>query len=232
MRLAIMQPYFLPYIGYFQLIAAVDQFVVYDNIKYTKKGWINRNRMLVNGADTTFTLPLKNSSDNLNIVDREIAADFDSKKFLNQFKGAYARAPHFDKTYSLLENIVRCQEKNLFKYIHHSILMVCQHLDILTNIKISSEVEINHTLKGKDKVLALCKAVGAKNYINPIGGTELYVKDDFEENGIRLHFIRSLPLEYTQLGAPFVPWLSIIDVLMFLPLDAVRACIYDNYELV
>lgn len=232
MRLAIMQPYFLPYIGYFQLIAAVDQFVVYDNIKYTKKGWINRNRMLVNGVNTTFTLPLKNSSDNLTIIEREIAAEFNSKKFLNQFKGAYASAPHFNNTYSLLENIVCCQETNLFKYIHHSILMICQHLGIPTDIQISSEVEINHALKGKDKVLALCKAVGAKNYINPIGGTELYAKDDFQENGIRLQFIRPLPLEYMQLGASFVPWLSIIDVLMFLPLDAVRACIYDNYELV
>lgn len=232
MRLAIMQPYFLPYIGYFQLIAAVDKFVVYDNIKYTKKGWINRNRMLVNGADTTFTLPLKNSSDNSTIVEREISAEFNSKRLLNQFKAAYACAPHFDNTYALMEKIVSCQEKNLFKYIHHSILVVCQHLNILTEIQISSEVGINHSLKGKDKVLALCKAVGAKNYINPIGGTELYAKDDFEKNGVRLQFIRSRPLEYMQLGAPFVPWLSIIDVLMFLPLDAVRACIYDNYELV
>ena len=89
MRLAIMQPYFFPYIGYFQLIAAVDQFIVYDNIKYTKKGWINRNRMLQNGKDVMFSLPLKSDSDFLDVCERELAADFNRDKLLNQLKGAY-----------------------------------------------------------------------------------------------------------------------------------------------
>ena len=95
MRLAIMQPYFFPYIGYFQLIAAVDMFIVYDNIKYTKKGWINRNRMLQNGKDVMFSLPLKSDSDYLDVCERELAADFNRDKLLNQFKGAYRRRPVF-----------------------------------------------------------------------------------------------------------------------------------------
>ena len=107
MRVAIMQPYFLPYIGYFQLIGAVDLFVVYDQIKYTKKGWINRNRMLLNGADATFSLPLRKAADSLDIVDRQLAADFNRTKLLAQFYGAYRTAPYFDQTYPLLDALVK-----------------------------------------------------------------------------------------------------------------------------
>lgn len=232
MKLGIMQPYFLPYIGYFQLIAAVDTFIVYDNIKYTKKGWFNRNRMLLNGADAMFSLPLKKDSDSLDVVQRELAVDFDRKKLLNQFKGAYGRAPLFEQNYPLLERIVRYEETNLFRYIHHSISELCAHLGIKTMIKISSEINIDHALKGQDKVLALCAATGADTYINSIGGLDLYAKEDFYARGIELKFIKARPFEYVQLGAPFVPWLSIIDVLMFNSLNTVRTCINENYELI
>lgn len=232
MKLGIMQPYFLPYIGYFQLIASVDQFIMYDNIKYTKKGWINRNRMLVSNADAMFSLPLKKGSDSLNVVDRELMEDFDRNKLLNQFKGAYGRAPQFELTYPVLEQIVLYEEVNLFHYIHHSIVRLCMHLDINTEIRISSKICIDHDLKGQDKVLALCKDAGANTYINTIGGVELYDKTDFGIQGIDLQFIKARPFEYAQFGATFVPWLSIVDVLMFNPLNTVRACIYENYELI
>ncbi len=227
-----MQPYFLPYIGYYQLIAAVDTFVIYDNIKYTKKGWINRNRMLLNGVDVMFSLPLKKDSDSLDVMQRQLAADFDRSKLLNQFKGAYGRAPYFVQTFPLLERIVRCEENNLFRYIHHSIVETCSHLDIATKICISSDIAIDHNLKAQDKVLSLCRALGADTYINAIGGVELYDKGEFGTCGIDLKFIKAKPFEYEQLGPPFVPWLSIVDVLMFNPLDAVRASITSNYELV
>lgn len=230
MKLGIMQPYFLPYIGYFQLLASVDQFIVYDNIKYTKQGWINRNRMLLNGTDTMFSLPLKKGSDSLNVIERELAAEFDRSKLLNQFKGAYGRAPQFELIYPVLERIVRHEDDNLFRYIHHSIVRLCEHLGIKTEIKISSEIDIDHELKGQDKVLALCKGVCASTYINAIGGVELYDKDDFRLQGIDLKFIKTRPLEYAQLGSEFVPWLSILDVLMFNPLNTVRACINENYD--
>ena len=232
MKLGIMQPYFLPYIGYFILLASVDQFIVYDNIKYTKKGWINRNRMLLNGTDAMFSLPLKKGSDSLDVVARELATDFDRTKLLNQFKGAYGRAPQFELTYPLLERIVQHDEANLFRYIHHSIVRLSEHLGIKTEIRISSEIAIDHGLKAQDKVLALCKAAGADTYINTIGGVELYAKDDFRIQGIDLQFIKVRPFEYEQFGAPFVPWLSIVDVLMFNPLNTVRACINENYELI
>src|SRR3990172_6576640 len=122
MRIGIMQPYFLPYIGYFQLIGSVDLFIVYDNIKYTKKGWINRNRMLQNGKDVMFSLPLKGDSDFLDVRDRELAADFNRDKFLDRISGAYRRAPYFAQTFPLIEQIVRHEKRNLFEFIHHSIV--------------------------------------------------------------------------------------------------------------
>lgn len=210
-----MQPYFLPYIGYFQLIAAVDLFIVYDNIKYTKKGWINRNRMLLNGVDAIFSLPLKKDSDYLNVVERELSSDFSRQKLLNQIRGAYSKAPQFMAVWAMLEKIVGYEDNNLFRYIHNSILEICKYLDFKTKICFSSEVSIDHDLKGQDKVIALCKAVDATAYINTSGGIDLYSKEAFNGAGLQLSFIKALPFEYAQLGNEFVPWLSIIDVLMF-----------------
>lgn len=232
MKLAIMQPYFLPYIGYFQLIAASDVFIVYDNIKYTKKGWINRNRMLQNGADVIFSLSLKKDSDSLDIVERELASDFNRDKLLNQFKGAYRRAPYFDQTFPLIEQLVRYEEANLFRFLHHSIVKICDHFGITTDIRISSDIAIDHALQNQEKVIALCEATGARTYVNAIGGMELYSRETFQQKGIELKFIKSKPFEYAQLGNEFVPWLSIIDVMMFNPLDTNRTCITTNYELI
>lgn len=232
MKLAIMQPYFFPYIGYFQLIAAADLFVVYDNIKYTKKGWINRNRMLQNGKDAMFSLPLKSDSDFLDVRERELAADFNREKLLGQFSGAYRRAPYFEQTFPLVEQIVRHEDTNLFRYLHHSIVKTCEHLEIGTGIKISSDIAIDHGLRNQDKVLALCAATGASTYVNAIGGMELYSRETFRDKGIDLKFIRTKPFEYVQLGNAFIPWLSIIDVMMFNPLETIQTCITTNYELI
>jgi len=227
---AIMQPYFLPYLGYFQLIAAVDEFIVYDNIKYTKKGWINRNRMLSNGADVMFSLPLKNAPNRLDVVERELAPG--PHRWLAQLKGAYRHAPHYAQSVPLLETIAACPDTNLFRFLHHALLQCCAHLAIDTPIRISSGIAIDHSLAAQDKVMALCEALGARSYINPIGGTGLYAGADFAARGIDLHFLRARPLDYAQSGAaPFVPWLSIVDVLMFNPLDTVRAWVRGHYDL-
>lgn len=227
-----MQPYFLPYIGYFQLIAASDVFIVYDNIKYTKKGWINRNRMLRNGVDVMFSLPLRHGADHLNINQRQRAEAPGPHKWLAQLKGAYRHAPHYAATLPLLERIAACQNDNLFGFLHHALLGTCAHLGINTPIRISSTVPIDHALMAQDKVLALCQASAADTYINAIGGTALYAHADFAARGIDLRFIRALPLAYPQEGdAGFVPWLSIVDVLMFNPLETVRDWVHHHYEL-
>ena len=226
-----MQPYFLPYIGYFQLIAAVDLFIVYDNIKYTKKGWINRNRMLLNGIDTIFSLPLKKDSDYLHVVDRELSSDFNRQKFLNQMRGAYIKAPQYNAVWPVFEKIVMYENNNLFRYIHNSIIEICRYLDVKTRICLSSDVPIDHDLKSQDKVMALCKAVNGDTYINSVGGVELYSQEVFKENNIDLKFIKSMPLEYPQFGANFIPWLSIIDVMMFNSPEIIKVATQSKYEL-
>jgi hypothetical protein len=230
--LAVMQPYFLPYIGYFQLIRAVDVFILYDNIKYTKKGWINRNRMLQNGKDVIFSVPLKNDSDALDICERELAADFKRDKLLNQFKEAYRRSPYFEQTYPLLETIVRFEDANLFRFLYNSIVKSCQHLGITTEIRVSSAIAIDHDLKNQNKVLALCEAVGASIYVNAIGGTDLYSKEAFLNEGVDLKFVKSKPYEYPQFGNAFINALSIIDALMFNEPETLQHQIATNYELI
>jgi hypothetical protein len=221
MKLAVMQPYFMPYIGYYQLIAAADLFIVYDNIKYTKKGWINRNRILRNGSDATISLPLKADSDFLNVAERRLAEDFKPAKLLAQIEGAYRAAPFFRDTMPLLEGILAFEDRGLFPFLRNSIERTCAHLGVATPIRASSTVAIDHGLKAQDKVLAFCAAAGADVYINPIGGVELYDEKQFAEQGVQLRFLRAKPLEYSQFGEPFVPWLSIIDVMMFNSLDMI-----------
>lgn len=232
MKLAIMQPYFLPYIGYFQLLASVDRIVLYDNIQYTKKGWINRNRRLQNGTDTLFSLPLKKDSDYLDVAQREIAENFKPDAMLNQFRGSYARAPHMREFWPTLERILSYEDPNLFRYILHSIREIAGYIGIPTEIVASSNVEINHELKSQDKVIAICRELGAQTYINPIGGIDLYSRENFAKNGVDLMFLKSRSFEYPQFGDHFVPWLSIVDVIMFNPLDAVRDNIAFGYEVI
>lgn len=227
-----MQPYFFPYIGYFQLIAAVDMFIVYDNIQYTKKGWINRNRMLRNGKDVMFSLPLKKDSDYLDVCERELAESFDREKLMNQIKGAYQRAPYFSQAFPLIEMVLNYEENNLFRFIYNSIIQTCEHLGIKTEIRISSSINIDHSLKNQDKVIALCEAVKANIYVNAIGGMDIYSKESFMEKNIDLRFIKSEPFEYQQFGDEFLPWLSIIDAMMFNPLDKIQRCINNGYKLV
>lgn len=227
-----MQPYFLPYIGYWQLIAAVDVFVIYDTVKYTKKGWINRNRLLRNGAPAVFSLPLRRASDDLDIRDREIAPEFRGETLLAQVRGAYLRAPQFVPTFALLQRVVETDERNLFVFLERSIRLICEHLAIGTEIRRSSDVPADRELHGEDRVLAICEAVGTDVYVNAIGGVELYSPEAFAARGVELRFIRSRPLEYAQLGAPFVPNLSILDVLMFNPITAVKESLVAGYDLI
>ena len=224
-----MQPYFLPYIGYWQLLSAVDRFVVYDNIQYTKRGWINRKQFLQQGKAAYFTVPLKSDSDYLEVSARTVAESFDRMKLLRQFTEAYHRAPHFAAVFPILERIVTAAPINLFEYIHHSIVVIADYLQIRTPIVVSSSVAIDHGLRAQDKVLAICGALGADRYLNTIGGMELYSREAFSARNIKLAFIRTRPIAYAQFGAAFVPNLSILDVLMFNSRDQARSLLsqYD-----
>lgn len=234
MKLAIMQPYFLPYIGYFQLIDMVDIFVIYDDIEYSKKGWINRNRMLQNGEPVYFTLPLKKDSDYLDIVQRFLAGNFEKEKdkFLRRIEYNYKKAPCFIEFFPLIEEILNFGKSNLFEFIFNSIKLIMGNLRIKTSIIVSSTLgkEIKE-MKAQDKVLAICKSLNATQYINSIGGISLYNKEDFKRENIDLLFYRCNDIAYKQFNNEFVPWLSIIDVLMFNAIENVKEML-NKYELI
>jgi hypothetical protein len=232
-KTAIMQPYFLPYIGYWQLISSVDEFVVYDNIQFTKKGWFNRNRILDGDHDRLFTIPVKKDSDFLD-VDKRFISDDSEKEILRTLRiiqTTYRKAPYYEDAYPLIESCFKYDDKNLFAYIYNSIKTVCAYLDIETKITISSSIDIDHSLRADKKVLAIAKATGADVYINAIGGIELYDRELFKASGVELKFIKSNPIEYTQFSNQFVPWLSIIDILMFNDKETVKDML-ERYELV
>ncbi|MFA6984117.1 MAG: WbqC family protein [Sedimentibacter sp.] len=233
MKIAIMQPYFLPYIGYYQMIKIVDKFVVYDNIEFTKKGWIHRNRMLQNGKDVYFTLPLKRDSDYLDINERSISDSFktEKNKMLNRVKSNYQKAPYFKNFYPIVEDIFNYNNTNLFKFIFNSIKQINSFLNIDTEILVSSTLgEDLRQLKSTVKVIEINKRLKSTQYINAIGGRELYSREIFSSHNIKLQFIQSKPVEYKQFNNDFVPWLSILDVLMFNSAEEVNHML-SNYEL-
>lgn len=217
MTIGIMQPYLFPYIGYWQLINIVDTFVIYDNIQFSKKGWFHRNNILLDGKKKLFSIPLKKDSDSLDVVERYISdgAEKEINKIIRQVENAYKKAPYFVDVFPLIKEIFQNAERNLFKYIYNSVIQICEYLEINTNIVISSTINIDHSLKSQDKVIALNKALNATKYINPIGGIELYEYEIFQNENIELAFLNSNVLEYNQFEKGFIPYLSIIDIMMF-----------------
>ncbi len=232
MKIGIMQPYFFPYIGYFQLMNTVDEFVVYDNIEFTKKGWINRNRILVNGQDSFITIPLRKDSDYLDVRDRCLADSWPSErvKMLNRIKESYRKAPQFEAVYPIVEKCICFKDKNLFNFILYSLNQVKEYLAIRTSLIVSSTIPIDHALKADKKVIAMCKERNADTYVNPIGGIQLYTRDEFKNEGIDLHFLEANDFEYKQFNNEFVSWLSIIDVMFFNSKEAI-AEILTKYSL-
>jgi hypothetical protein len=212
-------------------MAHVDAFVVYDHIKYTKKGWINRNRLLLNDTPVTFSLPLQADSDYLNICERHIAATFNPLELIRKFEAAYAKSAFFAETAPLIHTILRYEQRNLFDFIFHSIGCVCQHLQITTPLIISSTVEASNDLKNQDRVIGICKTMNATTYVNPIGGVELYRADEFQAHGIALEFLQSRLSSYPQRASSFVPALSIIDVLACIGKAGAQALIQSDFQL-
>ena len=229
MTIGIMQPYLFPYIGYWQLINIVDTFVIYDNIQFSKKGWFHRNNILLNGKKTLFSIPLKKDSDSLDVIERFISdgADKEINKITRQIEIAYKKAPYFEDVFPMIKEIFQNKEKNLFKYIYNSVLQVCDYLEIDTKIIISSTIDIDHSLKSQDKVIALNKVLNATKYINPIGGIELYDFEKFQNENIELFFLNSNVPEYNQFGKEFIPYLSIIDILMFNNIKEIKKMLKD-----
>ncbi|MCQ2179216.1 MAG: WbqC family protein [Bacteroidales bacterium] len=213
MKLAIMQPYFMPYIGYFQTMAAVDTYVVYDDVQYIKGGWVGHNYLLIGGKKQMFTIQLKGASPNKLFNEVEIGDSF--KKLTHMLQLNYRKAPFYDEVMPVLQDIFSYEDRNLARFLWNSYRKLFEYLEIDTNIILSSSIEKDNSLRGKDKVLAICKTLGADTYLNAIGGQELYDKVEFAANGVDLHFVKTDDFDYQQFVSDFEPGLSFIDVLMF-----------------
>ncbi len=216
MKLAIMQPYFFPYIGYFQLINAVDKFVVYDDVAYIKNGWINRNRIMVSNKTQYITTPVTNASTNYLINETQIVNYQRFKnKFLKTIKYNYSKAPYFNEIFNLLKEIFSEDFYYISKLNVSLLFRILDYLKIKTEILIASESFGNQDLNSQERVLDICKKENATIYINAIGGTELYDKEKFKNSNINLYFLKPKYISYKQQNNEFIPWLSIIDVMMF-----------------
>lgn len=213
MKLGVMQPYFFPYIGYFQLIHAVDAFVVYDDVNYIKGGWINRNYILSQGQRMRLTLQLIGASPNVLI--NQIQIGNNQPKLMKSISQSYSQAPMYSEVIALIEQIMSDEERNLAKFLNKSLRTLCTYLGLERDWYLSSELEKDVSLRGQQKILAICKELGAMQYINVPGGRDLYDHTSFEESGIQLSFIEPAITPYQQNCNEFVPHLSIIDVMMF-----------------
>lgn len=233
MKLAIMQPYFMPYIGYFQLIKIVDKFIFYDDVTFIKQGWINRNKILINNQAKMFSIPLSNASSHVLIKDvliSEIAYQKWRKSFFNSIVFSYKKAKNYSKINALIEKILEKRPETISELAIKSVVEVAQYLDLKTEFEICSDVYSNTYLSGQNRVLDICINEKAITYINPVGGMELYSKSVFQEKNIELFFIKANKSVYPQFSEEFVPFLSIIDVLMFNDLEDIHKQL-DNFTL-
>ncbi len=257
MTIAIMQPYLFPYVGYFQLIHAADVFVFYDDVNFINRGWINRNRVLLNGRDHMFTLPCIDASQNRLIMDIEVVQDEKTiQKMLTTIRTAYGKAPYFNDVYPVIERTLlavvqpRLRETassafpifpatvaemspapSIADVAIASVLNICEYLGIKRVFKRSSVEYDNRELKKADRLIDICHQEGITHYVNASGGKAIYTKEYYAEKGIELDFHNARRYEYPQFGGEFVPWLSMIDVLMFNSVADINDKILPGYYL-
>ena len=227
-----MQPYLFPYIGYWQLLNAADEFVILDDVQYINRGWINRNRILVDGRDHLFTFSVEKAAQTKKINERFFSADFplEKAKFLKKLQFAYAKAPFFADVLELIGRSLDFSGGNIAVNLGKNLAVIAEYLGIDTKVCFASDIACNKELKAQDYIMELTRKREGDSYINPIGGMELYDREVFRQNGIRLHFLQCGPISYKQGTAAFIPNLSIIDVLMFNSRDEMKEML-GRYEL-
>jgi hypothetical protein len=236
MRVAVIQPYFLPYIGYWQLIHAADLFILGDDFQYIKRGWINRNRFLrQDGGWFYVTMPLQKHDMYECIKNVELQAQVDIRQLLANALIQYrcrGRTPYFDEIYDLMMHAADlATSRNISCVNEVFIKVICAYLGITTEIKIMSECDLvqEDDLNACERMVRLCQQMGASEFCNPVGGQHLYDKDQFRKQGMNLSFLRSNEIIYQQHNK-FEPALSIVDVLMFNGQSGTRALL-DSYSI-
>ncbi len=222
-KIAVMQPYLFPYIGYFQLIHMVDEFIILDNVQYINRGWINRNRILINGKEHLFSFSLKKDAREKLISERFFSNEFHKEriKFFHMIECAYGKAPYYKNVQDLLVQCMEQETNNISDFIVHTLKKICLYLGIDVTFYLASAI-FPKDIKGEDYIIKVCQKRDAHVYINPIGGQMLYTKQNFSSQGIALYFLQSDNVQYVQFENPFVERLSIIDVMMFNSIEEIK----------
>jgi hypothetical protein len=214
-RVGIMQPYFLPHLSYFQLIACTDYFCLHDKVKYTKQSWINRNRVILNGKIEYITIPVKSSSDFDHIDEKLISNTFDRESILRKIELNYKKSPNFDDVFPVVLDILNYKNSNLFEFVENSIKMVCKYLQLETKIIKSSETGYDQNLTKSQMIMDICNKLQGDTYINSHGGIELYEASEFLKNEIVLLFSKQMNFLYSNSMGQTNSSLSILDTLMW-----------------
>lgn len=214
---AIMQPYAFPYLGYFSLVEACDAFVFLDDVNFIPRGWINRNRILIDGTPYRFVIPLAGASQNLAITEIRLSgfAAFRTR-FLRQLAHAYARAPHFESGIAYVEAVLATETVHIADLAIRSIKEFYRATGESRTFHRASEAFADtRSLRGAERLIGIAQHVGARRYVNLPGGTGLYDPAKFASQSVELRFVRSDLPPYPQVRVTsFIPALSIIDVLM------------------
>jgi hypothetical protein len=224
-RIAIMQPYFFPYQGYFNLLSAVDAFVLLDDVQFVRRSWINRNRLIdQSGVEWTFTIPVSKASQEARISEMLISEVFDSKSLCRRIESNYRSKPNFDDGYDLLIKAISQGDFNpsLLSFLKHSLVLLMDYLKIDTKILLSSEIDPDSKFKSSERIIHICKQLNATEYLNLPGGVNLYDHSEFRNSNLKLSFIQPSLRIYDQ-ASEFIPGLSILDMIFSIPrVDAIN----------
>lgn len=212
MKLAVMQPYIFPYIGYFQLIYASGLFLIFDDVSYIVRGYINRNVILSSSGEVRFTIPVLEASRNKNICELKFSSDVG--KALKKIEHNYSRAPYYEAVFPLVERVLKFEERVISSVCMKSYQEIFAYLGVEKEFKRTSDLSYDRDLPAQERIIALCHKFGASCYINTLGGRDLYSKHDFFKAGVDLKFINPWMAAYPQRRKEFFPGLSIIDILM------------------
>lgn len=229
MKIGIMQPYLFPYIGYFQLICAVDEFVIYDDVNYIRQGYINRNTILMGDTPQRFTIAVPGASSFKKIS--ELSFDANVDKVLKTLRQAYHKKPYFEPIYNLVERVLTNDERQIPLVCRRAIKEIFTWLGVEKSLCLASELNYSRTATTSGKVIDICHVLGGNHYVNSIGGQHLYHRDDFSAHGLKMSFIKMSEIIYPQGGINFHPGLSIIDVLMNCSPAEVKSLL-GKYELI
>lgn len=227
-----MQPYFFPYIGYYQMAAAVERFLIYDDVNFINRGYINRNRLLVNGKEWYFTVPLSGASQNKLIKD--VTIDMTGwerwkKGFLRTVDMNYNKALNYQVGRELLEEILMLTDDRITSLAQRSVQLLLERLGRSVHFQRTSEMGLRTDIRFEERLMHICEQERIRYYIQAQGGTVLYSSQRWQDHGLSLQFIRPTSMEYVRNG-PFMPGLSMLDAILHVPFQELDPLL-DRYEL-